>query len=309
VDELLRGSLAQVAELDLITPAIPVFILLMVLEAYVLHRERRLDLLEEEAEERGALHAGYELKDTVASISMGLGSLVVPVVITSLLGLGGYLLVWNLTPFDLGAGWVAWTVALVGKDLGYYAFHRASHENRFLWAAHVVHHSSERYNLSTALRQSWTPLTSWVFYVPLVLIGVNPAILIMSGAINLLYQFWIHTEAIDRMWAPVEYVFNTPSHHRVHHGSNPQYLDRNYAGILVLWDRWFGTFEPEVEPVRYGLTRNIETYNPLRIATHEYADVWRQLRADPDWRTRAGRLWHGPGWEPVPATERALAVD
>lgn len=308
MEELLRGSLAQVVELDLLTPAIPFFILLMALEAYVLHRERRLDLLEDEAEARGALHAGYELKDTVASISMGLGSLVVPVVFTSLLGLGGYLLVWNLTPLDLGAGWVAWTVALVGKDLGYYAFHRASHENRFLWAAHVVHHSSERYNLSTALRQSWTPLTSWIFYVPLVLLGVNPAIVIMAGAINLLYQFWIHTEAIDRMWSPIEYVFNTPSHHRVHHGSNPQYLDRNYAGILILWDRWFGTFEPEVEPVVYGLTTNIETYNPLRIATHEYADVWRQMRADRDWRTRAGRLWHGPGWEPaVPADARAHA--
>ncbi len=302
MDELLRGSLAQVAELDLITPAIPVFILLMVLEAYVLHRERRLDLLEEEAEARGALHAGYELKDSIASISMGLGSLVVPVVITSLLGLGGYLVVWNLTPLDLGTGWVAWTVALVGKDLGYYAFHRASHENRFLWAAHVVHHSSQRYNLSTALRQSWTPLTSWIFYVPLVALGVNPAIVVMAGAVNLLYQFWIHTEAIDRLWAPIEYVFNTPSHHRVHHGSNPQYLDRNYAGILILWDRWFGTFEPEVEPVVYGLTTNIETYNPLRIATHEYADVWRQMRADDSWRVRFGRLWHGPGWEPDAAS-------
>ncbi len=297
--ELLRGSLADVVEVDLITPAIPFFILLMVLEAYVLHRERRLDLLEDEAEARGALHAGYELKDTLASLSMGVGSLVVPVVVTSLLGLGGYLLVWNLTPLDLGAGWVAWTVALVGKDLGYYAFHRASHENRFLWAAHVVHHSSQRYNLSTALRQSWTPLTSWVFYVPLVLVGVNPAILIMAGAINLLYQFWIHTEAIDRLWAPVEYVFNTPSHHRVHHGANPQYLDRNYGGMLIVFDRWFGTFEPEVEPVVYGLTRNIETYNPLRIATHEYAEVWRQVRADRDWRTRLGRVWRGPGWEPM----------
>ena len=298
MDELLRGSLAQVVEVDLITPAIPVFALLMVLEAYVLHRERKLDLLEEEVEARGGLHAGFELKDTLASLSMGLGSLVVPVVITSLLGLGGYLLLWNLTPLDLGTGVLAWTVALLGKDLGYYAFHRASHENRFLWAAHVVHHSSQRYNLSTALRQSWTPLTSWVFYAPLVLLGVNPVILIMAGSINLLYQFWIHTEAIDRLPVPLELVLNTPSHHRVHHGANPQYLDRNYGGMLIVWDRWFGTFEPEVEPVRYGLTSDIDTYNPLRIATHEYADLLRQMRTDTSWRTRAGRLWHGPGWEP-----------
>jgi sterol desaturase/sphingolipid hydroxylase (fatty acid hydroxylase superfamily) len=304
----LRGSLAEVVEIDLITPAIPFFVLLMVLEAYVLQRERRLDALEDEVTAGlgvgpdGAttgLHAGYELKDTLASLSMGVGSLIVPVVFTSLLGLGGYLLMWNLTPLDLGTGWVAWTVALVGKDLGYYAFHRASHENRFLWAAHVVHHSSQRYNLSTALRQSWTPLTSWAFYVPLVLVGVNPAIVVMSGAINLLYQFWIHTEAIDRMWAPIEYVFNTPSHHRVHHGANPQYLDRNYGGILILWDRWFGSFEPEVEPVRYGLTKNIETYNPLRIATHEYVDLWRDLRTETSWRYRALRLWRGPGWRPA----------
>ena len=302
--DALRGSLGEVVEIDLITPAIPVFILLMVIEVYVLHREKQIDDLEDMVEE-GRLVAGYELRDTMASLTMGIGSLIVPVVITSLLGLGGYLLVWNLTPLDLGAGWVAWTVALIGKDLGYYAFHRASHENRFLWAAHVVHHSSQKYNLSTALRQSWTPLTSWVFYVPLVLLGVNPAILVMSGAINLLYQFWIHTEAIDKMWAPFEYVFNTPSHHRVHHGTNPQYLDRNYGGILIVWDRWFGSFEPEVEPVRYGLTKNIETYNPLRIATHEYAAIWRDARADDRWTTRLARLWHGPGWQPEPATSPA----
>jgi sterol desaturase/sphingolipid hydroxylase (fatty acid hydroxylase superfamily) len=295
--EMMRGSLADVVELDLITPAIPVFIVLMMLEIYVLHREKQIDDLEDMVEQ-GRLVAGYELKDTMASLTMGIGSLIVPVVITSLLGLGGYVLVWNLTPLDLGSGWVAWAVALIGKDLGYYLFHRASHENRFLWAAHVVHHSSERYNLSTALRQSWTPLTSWIFYVPLVLLGVNPAILIMSGAINLLYQFWIHTEAIDKMWAPFEYVFNTPSHHRVHHGANPQYIDKNYAGILILWDRWFGTFEPEVEPARYGLTKNIGTYNPLAIATHEYAAIWRDAKADASWRHRLGRLWHGPGWQP-----------
>ncbi|MBS3941433.1 MAG: sterol desaturase family protein [Actinobacteria bacterium] len=299
----MRGSFADVVELDLITPAIPVFIVLMMLEVYVLHREKQIDDLEDMVEQ-GRLVAGYELKDTMASLTMGIGSLIVPVVITALLGLGGYVLVWNLTPLDLGSGWLAWTVALIGKDLGYYFFHRASHENRFLWAAHVVHHSSQRYNLSTALRQSWTPLTSWIFYVPLVLLGVNPAILIMSGAINLLYQFWIHTEAIDRMWAPFEYVFNTPSHHRVHHGANPQYIDKNYAGILILWDRWFGTFEPEVEPVRYGLTKNIETYNPLAIATHEYAAIWRDAKADVSWQHRLGRLWHGPGWQPE-ALERA----
>ena len=202
----LLGSLADVPFVDLITPAIPAFIVLMLVEAFLLARDEDGDVL------------GYTLKDTSASLAMGIGSLVVPRAILALLGLGGYLLVWReLRMVDLGSGVLAWTVALVGKDLMYYWFHRPSHEWRFLWAAHVVHHSSEHYNLSTALRQSWTPLVGLVFYLPLVLLGVNPVILAMSTAINLLYQFWIHTEAVDRLPPPIEAVFNTPSHHRVHH--------------------------------------------------------------------------------------------
>ena len=283
----LLGSLADVPFVDLITPAIPAFIVLMLVEAFLLARDEDGDVL------------GYTLKDTSASLAMGIGSLVVPRAILALLGLGGYLLVWReLRMVDLGSGVLAWTVALVGKDLMYYWFHRFSHEWRFLWAAHVVHHSSEHYNLSTALRQSWTPLVGWVFYLPLVLLGVNPVILAMSTAINLLYQFWIHTEAVDRLPAPIEAVFNTPSHHRVHHAVQEQYLDTNYAGILIVWDRVFGTFEAEVERPVYGITKPLRTYNPLRIATHEYVDMVRDMRGDPDWGTRLQRLWRGPGWQP-----------
>ncbi|MGY1771527.1 sterol desaturase family protein [Blastococcus sp. SYSU D00813] len=299
MEQFLRGSLADITEIDLVLYAIPAFLLLMIVEGVVLTREAREDAIDAEGERRARL--GYAAKDTVASLSMGLGSLVVPVAVTTVLGLGGYVLLWNATPLDLGNGWIAWLVAIVGKDFTYYWFHRASHEVRFLWAAHVVHHSSERYNLSTALRQSWTPLTEWPFGAVLILLGVNPVLYAMASSVNLLYQFWIHTEAIGRLPRPIEYVFNTPSHHRVHHGMNPQYLDKNYGGILIVFDRLFGTFEPEVEPVRYGITKPLASHNPLRIATHEYVAIVRDMRTDRRWSHRLGRLVRGPGWSPVPA--------
>lgn len=283
----LLGSLVDTPLVDYLTPAIPAFILLMLVEGFILTRDEDGDIL------------GYSLKDTAASLSMGIGSLIVPRIIAGLLGLGGYYLVWReFRFFDLGSGVLGWTVAMVGKDLFYYWYHRFSHEWRFLWAAHVVHHSSEHYNLSTALRQTWTPLMGWIFYLPLILLGVNPSLLIMAGALNLLYQFWIHTEAVDRLHPAFEYVFNTPSHHRVHHAVQAQYLDRNYAGILILWDRWFGTFEAEVERPVYGITKPLTTFNPVRIATHEYAAILADMRTDRDWRTRANRLVKGPGWQP-----------
>ncbi|MCX5739849.1 MAG: sterol desaturase family protein, partial [Proteobacteria bacterium] len=187
--------------------------------------------------------------------------------------------------------------ALLADDFCYYWFHRLHHEVRFFWAAHVTHHSSQRYNLATALRQSWSPMTALPFYAPLPLLGFDPLMLVTVHAINLLYQFWIHTELIDRL-GPFEWVFNTPSHHRVHHASNPIYLDRNYAGILIIWDRLFGTFEPEREAPIYGLTKNISTYNPVRIAFHEWVAVMRDaLRPNP-LAVRIGYLVNPPGWSP-----------
>jgi sterol desaturase/sphingolipid hydroxylase (fatty acid hydroxylase superfamily) len=151
-------------------------------------------------------------------------------------------------------------------------------------------------------------MTALLFYAPLPLLGFDPLLLVTVHGINLLYQFWIHTELIDRLPAPVEWLFNTPSHHRVHHGSNPRYLDRNHGGILILWDRCFGTFEPESEPVRYGLTKDIHTYNPLRIAFHEWIAVLRDaLRPNP-WRVRVGLVLGAPGWRPAaPAVRTGLA--
>ena len=197
---------------------------------------------------------------------------------------------------DLGTGVLAWGVALVGWDALYYWNHRFWHESRFMWANHVMHHSSERYNLSTALRQSVTdPFLFLVPYSSLSLVGVRPEMVTASRSLNLLYQYWIHTDAIDRL-GPFEEVANTPSHHRAHHGVNPQYIDRNHGGILIIWDRLFGTFEREDETVVYGLTKNINTFNPLRVATHEYADMFRDVANSRTWRDRLSFVLRGPGW-------------
>ena len=155
-------------------------------------------------------------------------------------------------------------------DLAYYVFHRVSHESRVFWASHVVHHSSQHYNLSTALRQTWVPMTYLPFWLPLPLLGFEPWMVLLAQSWSLIYQFGLHTERIGKLPRTLEAVLNTPSHHRVHHGANEQYLDRNYGGILVIWDRLFGSFEPEGERVRYGLTKNITTFNPVRVAFHEY---------------------------------------
>jgi sterol desaturase/sphingolipid hydroxylase (fatty acid hydroxylase superfamily) len=197
---------------------------------------------------------------------------------------------------DLGGSKAAWVLAILGWDFLYYWNHRFSHESRWLWAVHVAHHSSERYNLSTALRQPVADsITVAVPYSLLALLGVRPALIEQARGLNLLYQFWIHTEAIRTIGWP-ERVLNSPSHHRVHHGSNRQYLDRNHGSILIVWDKLFGTFEPEDEQVVYGLTRNIDTYNPARIATHELVDIARDVAGADSWRDRISYLVRGPGW-------------
>jgi sterol desaturase/sphingolipid hydroxylase (fatty acid hydroxylase superfamily) len=270
---------------DAVVWSIPAFLLLTVVEmiSVRLHPD-------EEA-------AGYEAKDAATSLSMGLGSLFfdalwkIPIVAI-------YTGVYALTPLRVPVLW--WTVALMllAQDFFYYWSHRGHHVIRILWACHVVHHSSRKFNLTTALRQPWTSLTAWPFYVPLVALGVHPAALAFCSSVSLVYQFWIHTERIDRMPRWFESVFNTPSHHRVHHASQGGYLDRNYGGILIVWDRLFGTFAPEVERPVYGLTKNINTFNPVKVATHEYMSIARDLREASGWRERAGRVFRGPGWQP-----------
>jgi sterol desaturase/sphingolipid hydroxylase (fatty acid hydroxylase superfamily) len=271
--------------------AIPFFVLLLIVEALSFRHARDDD------------HdlVGYELRDTRTSLSMGLGNVIANVgwkaVVVTL-----YAALYELTPLRIPADtWWAWVVLFFADDLSYYWFHRVSHENRVFWASHVVHHSSRHYNLSTALRQTWVPMTYLPFWLWMPLVGFEPWMVLLAQSWSLIYQFGLHTERIGRLPRPLEAVLNTPSHHRVHHGSNEQYLDRNYGGILIIWDRLFGTFEPERERVRYGLTTNLRTFNPVRVAFHEYLDLWHDLRCAPSWRARGQLLWHGPGWRPAPS--------
>jgi sterol desaturase/sphingolipid hydroxylase (fatty acid hydroxylase superfamily) len=288
---------------DLILLAIPVFILSMLGELALLAHLRK-----EQREQAQLL--GYALKDSAASISMGLGNVAVNLVWKGL-AFGLFSALYALTPLRLGFGVLAWVAVFFADDLAYYWFHRVHHESRLFWASHVIHHSSQRYNLSTALRQTWTPFTSWVFWAPLALLGFHPVLIVTAQSVSLLYQFFIHTEAVGKL-GPLEWVFNTPSHHRVHHGSNPRYLDKNYAGILIVWDRLFGTFQEELAEDRpvYGLTKNIGTYNPVRIAFAEYGAIARDVLRARTWRERVGRALRNPAWQPAPpAPPSAAAVE
>ena len=279
---------------DVIVYAIPAFVLLLVVEAVSFKVAAREDL------------KGYEAKDTRTSLSMGMGNVVInfgwkAVVVVIYAGL------YELTPLRVPteAVW-AWVALFFLDDFAYYWFHRVSHEVRVFWASHVVHHSSQFFNLSTALRQTWVPMTYFPFWMPIALLGFPPWMILTMQAVSLIYQFWIHTERIDRLPRWFEFIFNTPSHHRVHHGANDLYLDKNYAGILIIWDRMFGSFQGEEERVRYGLTKNIRWFSPPKVAFHEYTAVWRDVRGADNWRDRLGYMFGGPAWRPPARTAEAV---
>lgn len=242
--------------MKLIALAIPVFMALIALELLVARiRHRRV----------------YRYADAITDLACGISSQVFWILLT----FGVYTWVFDnfrLIEWGEGAPW-PWVIGMVGYDFFYYWFHRASHRINMVWATHIVHHQSEDYNLAVALRQAWfQPQFSLWFYLPLALLGVDPLILVAASGVSLLYQFWIHTQLIDRL-GPLEWVLNTPSHHRVHHGTNPQYLDKNYAAILIIWDRMFGTFEPEVETVRYGITNPLRSFNPWWANFHYWVEL------------------------------------
>ena len=277
----------------LVLASIPAFLISVLVELLWARRHRRDPDIK-----------GYEAKDTWASLAMGLGNVGVSAV-TKLATIAALTALYEYRAFDLAGHWWAWIILLFAEDLCYYAFHRASHEVRFLWAAHENHHSSQHYNLSTALRQSWTtPITGPIFWMPLALVGFTPAMVMTAQAWSLLYQFWLHTESV-RTLGPLEAIMNTPSHHRVHHGSNVEYLDRNHAGIFIIWDRLFGTFEPERAPVAYGLTTNIRTFNPFRIAFHEWAKLGHDVTRARSIRAKLGYIFAPPGWSPDGSTRTA----
>jgi len=243
----------------------------------------------------------YTAKDAFSSIAMGLGNVFISFLSKLFVFAALYYVYESFRIFTIPITWWSFVILFFLDDFSYYWFHRTSHENRFFWASHVVHHSSRHYNLSTALRQTWTGgFYSFIFWLWLPLLGFHPGMILFQMSISLLYQFWIHTELIQQMPKWIEFFFNTPSHHRVHHGSNPIYLDRNHAGILIIWDRLFGTFQPELkhEKVKYGLVVNIKTYNPILIAFNEWGALFKDLiTRNLSVTNRIKYLYKPPGWK------------
>lgn len=271
-------------EIDLIHWAIPGFILLLLIEIIINAYDHR-DL--------------FEAKDTLSSLTMGIGNVIIGI-FGKVLVFGTYVLIYQARIFTFGWEWYVWVAAFFADDFSYYWFHRKSHEIRFFWASHVVHHSSKKYNLGTALRQTWTGnLTgAFIFWIWMPFLGFHPVMVMTMQSVSLIYQYWIHTEVIGKLPRPIEYIFNTPSHHRVHHGSNPEYIDKNHAGILIIWDRIFGTFQPEIFRPTYGLTRNINTYNPVKIAFHEWIDIYRDVKNASSPHEALQYTFNRPGWKP-----------
>jgi sterol desaturase/sphingolipid hydroxylase (fatty acid hydroxylase superfamily) len=268
----------------LVQLAIPGFILLLVLEAIAAAIMRR-DL--------------YEIKDTAASLAMGVGNLLVSL-FSKAVQFSVLVFLYKFAIFNIGYAWWGWVLAFFADEFSYYWFHRTSHEVRLFWASHVIHHSSQRYNLSTALRQTWTGgFMSFIFWLWMPIVGFPPLMILTMNAVSLLYQFWIHTELVRTM-GPLEKVMNTPSHHRVHHGANAKYIDRNHGGTLIIFDRLFGTFEAEdpADPPRFGLTKNLNSFNPLRIAFHEWIDIGRDVVKAQGWKNKLRAVFGNPSWQP-----------
>jgi len=264
--------------------AIPVFFLLIGVELVAAH------LLERDS---------YRLSDSLNDLSCGILQQVLEVFLKTALFAGYAWLYashrWLEVPAN--AAW-AWAACFLGVDFFYYWFHRWSHEVNAGWAAHVVHHQSEEYNLSVALRQgAFQPALSWVFYLPLAVLGFPPAMFLAVSSFNTLYQFWIHTRLVGRL-GPLEWVLNTPSHHRVHHARNPEYIDRNHGGTLIVWDRLFGTFGAERQEPVYGITRPLSSWNPVWANLHYWAEMWQLARRARHPLDRVRVLWKRPGWRP-----------
>lgn len=263
--------------------AIPVFFLLIGLEL-LMARLKKAQL--------------YRFNDAVTNISCGVQQQVIGVLFKTVL-IAGYFWVYEHRIWTIPDSWWAFVLVFIGVDFCYYWFHRSTHEVSFLWGTHIVHHQSEEYNLSVALRQSAIQaFFGNIFYLPLALLGFNPVTFLVMNTFQTLYQFWIHTKAIDKLHPAFEFVFNTPSHHRVHHGMNPKYLDKNHGGTLIIFDRLFGTFQKEEEPVVYGVTIPLKSWNPLWAQIDYYVWLGKQLWQAPSWQDRWNMLFRKPGWLP-----------
>jgi sterol desaturase/sphingolipid hydroxylase (fatty acid hydroxylase superfamily) len=282
-------------ENDPVAYAIPFFLLLIGIEIYLSYKENK---------ER------YVAKDALASIGMGLGSVAINTLMKGI-AFGVFSIIYEYRLFEIGWQWWAWVLVFFADDFTFYWHHRLSHEVRILWSAHVNHHSSQKYTLATALRQSWGELFyKYIWWAWMPLVGFSPLMIFMMISISLIYQFWIHTELINRFPKWFEFFFNTPSHHRVHHASNIRYLDRNHAGILIIWDKTFGTFSEELDSEKpvYGITKNIETYNLFKIATHELVDIVHDVRSAPTFTDKLKYIFYPPGWSHNGPDQRAKTL-
>ncbi|WP_281615011.1 sterol desaturase family protein [Flammeovirga sp. SubArs3] len=255
----------------------------------------------------------YLKKDTYVSLTMMVFSAIVEFV-PKVIAFIAFVYLYQLSPLKdiVQRQWWAWVILFFADDFSYYWFHRLNHELRIFWAGHVTHHSSEYMNFGTALRQGvGERVHKFFFWVWIPLLGFDPLMIFTMMGISLIYQFWVHTEMVDKLPQWFEFLFNTPSHHRVHHASNIRYLDCNHAGILIIWDRLFGTFaeeQKEVEKPVYGLTVNIETYQPLEVATHEYAAIWKDIQRADKWSDKLKYLFKSPGWSHDGEDKRAKTL-
>jgi sterol desaturase/sphingolipid hydroxylase (fatty acid hydroxylase superfamily) len=260
----------------------------------------------------GRLRGDYQTRDALTSLAMGVGNVVVNT-LTGTLFLSLLMLAWPYRAYTLPFTWLTFAAGFVLYDLVYYWKHRFAHRVRWWWMEHVTHHSSTHYNLTTALRQPWYgPFTGlYLLGIPMVLLGFHPGYIGLIAGFNLVYQFWIHTEAVNRMPLWFEAIFNTPSHHRVHHATNARYLDANYAGVFIIWDKMFGSFVPELDADRpsYGIVKPVGSFNPLWVAFHEFFGLVRDCAGD------GLRPWHwirrainAPGWSPDGNHQRSIEL-
>ena len=241
----------------------------------------------------------YRFNDSISNLSQGIGSQITGLFMKTALFFGYKYIFENWRLFDIPDTIWTWVILFIGVDFFYYWFHRMSHQVNALWAAHIVHHQSEEYNLTVALRQSWfQSWFAWVFYLPLALVGFDPLMFVTLSAFNTLYQFWIHTRTIKSMGF-LEYILNTPSHHRVHHGSNPKYIDKNHAGTLIVWDMMFGTFQKEEEQVYYGITTPLASWNPIWANVHYWAELWSTAKKADNYTDKIKVFTKPPGWFPA----------
>ncbi|MBS1947728.1 MAG: sterol desaturase family protein [Bacteroidetes bacterium] len=263
--------------------AIPFFVILLSIEAWFTYKENK--------------HP-YETRDTFSSLGLGIGNVIVGLFTKAMIfGLFTFIYKYRIFTLDYSKWWF-WLLLLLADDFSYYWFHRVSHHVNYFWASHVVHHSSQHYNLAAALRQTWTgnATGAFLFWAWMPFAGFHPIWVLFMQQVSLIYQFWIHTETINKMPSWFELVFNTPSHHRVHHGSDLKYLDKNHAGILIIWDRLFNTFKKEDGRPNYGLTKNIGSFNPVVVAFKTWADLFRKAFSSPSLKHGINYFLQPPGW-------------